>query len=241
MLSFVSQISLNAQESGKVTYETIVQYNFKTAPGKVEWNAFIADLPKTGTSIHSISFNDQNALFTEDVNHKESAGPKLSRAMDVLNREKGPQVESLSVYYDFDKNRKYEQVEFMTRLFVVESEMEAVAWKITGKMKKVMDYVCMGSELNEGEDTITAWFSSEIPVSAGPGIYRGLPGLILGIEKNGEVVSLASKVDFKDMDNSTFKKPKDGKKVSQKEFDQIVKEKREEFKKAGKANSDRKG
>jgi GLPGLI family protein len=237
----VLQTNLQAQESGKVIYETIVQYNFKPAPGKVEWNAFIVDLPKTGTSVHSLSFDEADALFSVDVSHKEAASPKLNRAIGFLNRGKGPQVESLEVFYDFDKNKKYEQVEFMTRLFIVESEMEAVAWKITGKMKKVMDYVCMGAELKEGDDTITAWFSSEIPVSAGPGIYRGLPGLILGIEKNGEVVSLATAVDFKAMEKSTIKKPKDGKKVTQVEFDKIVAEKREEFKKAGKANSDKRG
>jgi GLPGLI family protein len=233
--------NLSAQEQGKITYETIVQYDFESVSDSPRWTNYIADLPKSGVSIQSLNFDEASALFSEEVNHNESAGPNLNRAMGALNANKGPQVESLEIFYDFDKNKKIEQVEFMTRLFIIESELESVAWKITGKQKKVMDYVCMGAELQEGEDTITAWFSSEIPISAGPGKYRGLPGVILGIEKNDVVVSLATSIDFENSDKSAIKKPKEGKKVSQKEFDIIVAEKLEEFKKSGKATTDKRG
>jgi GLPGLI family protein len=236
----IYQINLNAQESGQVIYETIVQYNFKSYPGKTEWNNFIANLPKSGTSVHSLNFNTDKALFSEDLSNKEATSAKLTRAIGILNRGKGPQVKSLEVFYDFDKSKKFEQVEFMTRLFIVESEMEAVAWKMTGEMKKVMNYVCMGAELKEGEDTITAWFSSEIPVSVGPDQYGGLPGLILGIEKNGVVVSLATSLSLKGMKKGTIQKPKDGKKMSLEAFNEMVAEKREEVKNA-KPKSDKKG
>ena len=240
LVFFVSQINLSAQQSGKVTYVTIVQYNFQSAPGKLEWNNFIADLPKSGTSVHSLNFNSAKALFTEDRSHKESASPKLNRAIGILNRGKGPQIEILQVFYDFNKNKRIEQVEFMTRLFLVESDMEGIAWKMTGKMKKVMDYVCMGAELKEGEDTITAWFSSEIPVSVGPDQYGGLPGLILAIEKNSVIVSLATSEDLKDMQKGAIQKPKEGKKMSQEEFNKVVAEKREEVKNA-KPKTDKRG
>ena len=64
----------------------------------------------------------------------------------------------------------------MTRKFLIDSEMTPILWKLTSKRKKVMDYVCMGAEIKEGDDTITAWFSAGIPVSAGPEIYYSLLG-----------------------------------------------------------------
>ena len=129
----------------------------------------------------------------------------------------------------------------MTRFFLIESKSETIAWKMTGEMKKVLDYVCMGAEIKEGDDTIIAWFSSEIPVSAGPATYHGLPGLILGVEKNGEMVTLAASIDFSEPNKAALATPKEGKKMSQKEFDKVVAEKQEEFKKAGNTRSDKRG
>ena len=43
------------------------------------------------------------------------------------------------------------------------------------------------------EITISAWYTPQIPVSAGPGNYHGLPGLILEVNDGSETV-ICSKI-----------------------------------------------
>jgi GLPGLI family protein len=64
----------------------------------------------------------------------------------------------------------------------------------------------------------------------GPDVYTGLPGLILAIDIDDKNVILATSVDLTPPQESNLVKPKEGKKISQKEFDQILAEKEAEWK-----------
>lgn len=78
------------------------------------------------------------------------------------------------------------------------------------------------------EITITAWYTPEIPVNQGPESYWGLPGLILEVN-DGKTVILCSKVVLNSKDKVEIKAPKNGKLISQKEYDETVTKKMEEM------------
>lgn len=79
------------------------------------------------------------------------------------------------------------------------------------------------------EIVITAWYSPEIPVNQGPENYWGLPGLILEVN-DGKTSILCSKIVLNSKDKVEIKAPTKGKQVTQKEYDEIVKNKMEEMK-----------
>ena len=78
------------------------------------------------------------------------------------------------------------------------------------------------------ETVITAWYTPEIPVSQGPENYWGLPGLILEVN-DGKTVILCSKVVLNPKVKTEIKAATKGKVTTQKEFDEIVLKKMEEF------------
>jgi len=78
------------------------------------------------------------------------------------------------------------------------------------------------------EIVVTAWYSPEIPVNQGPENYWGLPGLILEIN-DGKTTILCSKIVLNAKDKVEIKPSKKGKVVSQKEYDETVIKKMEEF------------
>lgn len=78
------------------------------------------------------------------------------------------------------------------------------------------------------EDTITAWFTPEIPVSQGPGPYWGLPGLILEVS-DGRTALLCTKITLNPEDKKAIAAPKKGKVVTQKEYNEIMADKMEEM------------
>lgn len=78
------------------------------------------------------------------------------------------------------------------------------------------------------EITITAWYSPEIPVNQGPESYWGLPGLILEVN-DGRTTILCSKVVLNAKEKADIKPSKKGKVISQKDYDETVIKKMEEF------------
>lgn len=92
-----------------------------------------------------------------------------------------------------------------------------------GKKTNFMDAIEMPKEI-----TIAAWYTPEIPVNQGPEGYWGLPGLILEIN-DGKTTILCSKVVLNPKDKAEIKPSTKGKVVSQKEYDETVIKKMEEF------------
>lgn len=82
------------------------------------------------------------------------------------------------------------------------------------------------------EITITAWYTPEIPVNQGPESYWGLPGLILEVN-DGKTTILCSKIVLNPKEKTEIKAPTNGKEISQKEYDDTVIKKMEEFREMG--------
>ena len=87
-------------------------------------------------------------------------------------------------------------------------------------------------EIKMEQVIVTAWYTLNIPVNHGPGDYWGLPGLILEIS-DGNTQILCTKIVMNPKKKEAISEPTKGKKVTQKEFDQIqtqkMKEMRERF------------
>lgn len=78
------------------------------------------------------------------------------------------------------------------------------------------------------EITVTAWYAPEIPVNQGPESYWGLPGLILEVN-DGKTTILCSKIILNSKEKIEISAPKNGKVISQKEYDETVVKKMEEM------------
>ena len=104
-------------------------------------------------------------------------------------------------------------------------DAKAEAVKTEGEAKKTnfMDDFELPKEI-----TITAWYSPEIPINQGPENYWGLPGLILEVN-DGKTIILCSKIVLNSKEKAEIKEPTNGKVISQKEYDETVVKKMEEF------------
>lgn len=78
------------------------------------------------------------------------------------------------------------------------------------------------------EQEVTAWYAPEIPINQGPGIYWGLPGLILEVN-DGRTAILCNKIVLNPKEKLKIVEPDKGKQVDQKEYDGIVTEKMKEM------------
>ncbi len=227
---------LNAQEtlSGTVKYQQTTKFDFSNRIGPARdsqrFKDFIASVPEEGNFAYVLNFFNGKALYKENDAEQEALDRNTQRAMHFISMTSPPSLKLLQVYYNIEKNKKIEQLELMTRNFIVESEIETKAWKMGTERKKILDYVCMSAELNMENQIIKAWFTPQIPLSIGPDQYTGLPGLVLAVEKDGVTIFLATSIELAEPLKKDLSKPKEGNKVSQEKLDKLLAEKVKEFK-----------
>jgi GLPGLI family protein len=234
MLLITAAENLPAQDfsGGTVKYRQTKKYDFVSIfdgfddPIVEEW---AATLPTERQRMKVLYFTENEALYEEDITEQEVLSEKLQWAYSQAEYLRPPSTELQKVYYDFRKNERLEQVGFMTRDFLISDKIGSVPWRLTNKSTKILDYTCLGAELKLDERSVTAWFASEIPISAGPDRFYGLPGLILAVEVNGETAFLATSVDLAPPAEGLLSKPDEGRKIAPKKLQKIMEEKIMEY------------
>ncbi|MBN2417025.1 GLPGLI family protein [bacterium] len=219
-----------------VTYQQTTRYDFASIFGTFdnpEYNQWVASLPRQHEEPYVLYATPERSLYTKAPNTQDNPPEVLQQALQKADYFQAPGVLVRQVYHDFSAQERISQVEFMTRLFNIAGPMESCSWKLTGKMTKILDYVCAGAEMKEGDSVVSAWFTSEIPVSAGPSTYTGLPGLILALEINGETAYLATAADPAPPQGGLLIRPEQGTNVTPEEFAAIRAEKLKEWKETG--------
>jgi len=214
------------QSSGKVYYDEKVVLNIQVDDTEAK---MIEGLPKEHTSKKILQFTSDASLYQNIKG--EPQGRRTENDADEGNRIMIQMDEpDDKAYCDFKNNKLIQQRDFLSRQFLIETDLNKMTWKLTGKQKKVLDYACQEAILQDTSKKLTVWFTSAIPVSMGPAGFANLPGLILVADfDNGERSIIATKVELGPVDAKSIVKPKDGKKISKEDFNKLVIEKRKEM------------
>jgi GLPGLI family protein len=85
------------------------------------------------------------------------------------------------------------------------------------------------AQIADKDRTITVWYTPEIPISNGPGEYQGLPGLILEV-REPDTILLCTKIEINPNEDLSLKKPRNGKEITQQDFDTLLRAKTEDGK-----------
>jgi GLPGLI family protein len=228
-------VAASAQNSAKVTYEEKVKLEIKLDGAD---SILMGDLPKEHILKKELYFNADASLYQnekggkakQDLDKETEGGRRMVIRMDEPDDK---------VFCDLKNNKRIEQRDFMTRKFLIESDLNKMEWKLTGKQKTIMNYPCQEAVLKDTSKKVIVWFTSAIPVSTGPGGYSNLPGLILAVDiDNGKLVITAINIDKKEFDTGILLKPNEGKKVTKEQFNKIVADKRKEMQEQNGGNGD---
>lgn len=216
-----------AQKIGTVTYKEVQKIEIQIDGLSEEMASMI---PKERTTNSVLSFNEKYGFMTtlKSKNENQNIEQEVDGARFVIRRDE-PENKT---FFDLNNNKCFDQREFMGKKFLIESDLKTHTWKITGQQKEIAGYPCLEAELTNSEtkNKVMAWFCPSLPVSIGPLALGNLPGLILAVNiNNGESLITAEKIELGSIDEKVLVKPTEGKKVSKKEFREIVDAKRKEM------------
>ena len=241
ILLLIVSISVSAQ-----SFQGKIYYSSKSKVHSVHNMDNFTEEQKAATKKHQdavsgkkyvLKFNKNHSLFTENI--KLSLLPtrpmRTGGGMDLINSPG-------NFYKDLVTKNYVNQKDLFGKQFIIQGALENIAWQKTNAVKTIGKYVCFKATAqvantnryddddNQGETiTVVAWFTLDIPVSQGPGMFWGLPGLILEVQTE-DVVYLCSKIELSKTDDIVMTAPKAGKKITNKKFNTLFAQKLQDLK-----------
>jgi GLPGLI family protein len=193
-------------------------------------------IPKSRTDQFELLFTNNKSLWQFLPNAASDGDNQTFQGGGMILRIAGGSNDVS--FHDFDKATRVDQREIMERSYVVTDSIRKLDWKLSDETKTVLNYTChkatssrvitrVQMTMENGEmkrtpiqDTslVVAWYTTDIPVPAGPEFQGQLPGMILQLDiANGQTVYTAIEISAK-VNTNKIKIPKDGKKMTAAEF-----------------------
>jgi GLPGLI family protein len=173
-----------------------------------------AMVPQFRTAKYELNFADNQSMYKtqeEEPDITENTGNGgIVMKFDGANSE---------YYKNFNTQTQVEKRELGDKDYVIEDTLHHITWKLMDTTKTILGYACKKAtgKTERGSD-VEAWYTEDIPVSSGPEIFDGLPGMILQIDINKEeLVTTAISIE-KSADKKELKEPSKGKKITPGDF-----------------------
>ncbi|QHI38322.1 hypothetical protein IMCC3317_37130 [Kordia antarctica] len=248
----LATLVLSAQDfQGVATYKTSRKMDLKidstsqsNGIDKEMQQKLNAMLQKQFQKEYKLTFNASESLYKQQ--EKLAAPSPGSDGMSIVVMGNS---QSTILYKNTKEKRYANKQDIMGKMFLIEDSLKNEAWKLGNETKFIGQYTCYNAtrtkeievsasfSINDAKDepkrtkktiTITAWYTLEIPVNTGPGMYWGLPGLILEVNDGSETI-ICSQIVMNPEDRISINEPTKGKKVNQAEFEEIMDKKSKEM------------
>ena len=135
----------------------------------------------------------------------------------------GSRYQEYSHYVDHSKRIHFFQLQpHSSPKYLIEDTLKTIQWELGDIEKIILGYTCKKAITTIGKKEITVFYCPELASPAGPFTFGGLPGTILQcLYKGSPEVTTAIEI-LKTAEEIV--EPTDGKKITRKEFDKIVKQ-----------------
>lgn len=130
-----------------------------------------------------------NALDNKELNPKDF--------QELVNLEK-QDVFKKTIFKDFSTSTVLVQSKIIGKKLQYEEPIPKIKWKFVKETKEILGYSCQKATTTFRGRKYEAWFAEELPVSDGPFLFTGLPGLILEVrDVKDEYVFVATGMETK--------------------------------------------
>ncbi len=214
-LLFVLVVTTAAQftqaqiKEGKIVYEQKIDLHRRMQDEQMK-----AIVPQFRTSKFELNFANNQSIYKV-----QEAEPDITETTGNGNFTMRFGGANAEYYKNFTTQKQVEKRELADKDFIVEDSIHHINWKLMDETKTILGYNCKKAtgKTERGSD-VEAWYTEDIPVSSGPEVFNGLPGMILQVDINKEeFVTTAVSIE-KTADKKELKAPSDGKKITPADF-----------------------
>lgn len=172
--SLITNSAIFAQEAAFAVAK--VHYIFKHVNDSTQPEKFLRDEVVTYLGATSSYYASYSATRAQEEIEKQMNDPAFDGNLVVTKNTSSIQQCYL---YDAANSKLTEVVQVGSDNFLLPDTFPELDWTISEESKEIGGYACQKAEVSFKGRDYTAWFTTELPFSAGPWKLRGLPGLIL--------------------------------------------------------------
>ncbi|HMR17734.1 MAG TPA: GLPGLI family protein [Sphingobacterium sp.] len=138
------------------------------------YNRFIDQTPENQVYKKKLSFSTDEVLF-EHVKEEYSEVIKQLAMMGIFES-------GITTYQNLKSKEVRSSFELGGQDIYIQDSLVRTKWKITNEYRTIAGYNCRRANgVVMDSIYVVAFYTDEIPVSAGPACFNGLPGMILGM------------------------------------------------------------
>jgi GLPGLI family protein len=154
----------------------------------------LENFPESSTQNFELFFDDNQTLMrnVEIEDQKTSVGGQVTGRMNSRNSRGGnfggmprPNMRNTNnqkvIYQDLKKSTSEIQVT-IDETYVLSDSLDSITWRFTDEYRNIAGYECRRVNGSTKDSLyLIAFYTDQIPVSAGPALVHGLPGMVLGL------------------------------------------------------------
>ena len=149
-------------------------------------------------------------MYPTDKPHVEPEDRRVSEGEETID----------TTYVNFSSGT-YTESRVIGGVYLVGDQQSAIPWRLDGEERIYLGLRVMKATAVVDSAVVEAWFTPEIPIPAGPGLYGGLPGLILMVTNAADGQVYAAESLEMDVLARAIVPPTRGRKVSDKGYRRI--------------------
>ena len=171
-----------------------------------------------------LNIQDGKSLYSplgkKQINSEKEKSSRTDQNGNINKNLSRNQGYSETIYKNMDSNLMNSQINIFGGTFLIKENNTNTPWEITDIKEKIGNYNCQMAAATINGYYTEAWFTTEVPISQGPSIYSGLPGLILKV-KFGKKLIIATDIKQNTKRQEIYS-PKEGKEITRQDYNNIV-------------------
>ncbi len=210
-----------------VTYKEtpiISRYTFKDVPEP--YREIVSKNAKPLPSYYELSFSNHKALYKK-IQRKAAASEDMNTGNIQMKQTVLSFGTAVETYENYKTRKTISSRMILDKEFLISESLKSIDWKLSNETKSIGAFVCKKAQAEIGDDFVEAWYSSDIPTMAGPGIYWGLPGLIVEVKSKN---CYYTAIEIRENIAGNLVPPLKGKQISKEEFKKLADDRVSDFK-----------
>jgi GLPGLI family protein len=228
-----AQIVFGQGTEGVITYETKINMHRRIPAERAEMKAMI---PEFRTVKNQLFFKPSESIYKPVIEDEEE---ETSASGGGGGRRMMFRMQNSETYLDQNSSIVLVKQEFMGKEYLIEDSVKVAPWKFGTETKTILGYECKQAYYTDEtqpnfKQEITAWYTDKLRPFLGPDRMNTLPGAVLAVDiNNGERVTLAQKVELKELKKNDLKAPTSGTRITQAEFRKMMMEQMKKMQEQG--------
>lgn len=229
ILFVLSNILQANSQSGVISYSI-----------KVKDNAVIETKKDSVPNKYAEMLNEAVNLYQEDFKYNLTFNPNETsfECLKIMESEKDNfKIKIAKIFFQYEtvyysnvaENEKIKQHFAYGQLFRISDSINNVKWTLINEKKVINNFLCYKAKTTKTiinskgtfDKDIIAWYAIELPYNYGPKGNSGLPGLILELKDENNLIYYATKIKIDKKKNLEIKKPSKGKLMTAEEFEKF--------------------